>query len=190
MSTTRTSRLLRASLVAAATLLGACADSPVGPSAVGTTPRLALAEPHFVTTPSPTGAADALLACPSAVTASATAVIGRKGGVVRVAGSELSVTPGAVDEPTAFTLVVPASPVMEIEIHAAGVPHFQFKHPVAVTIDYSRCAASALPAKSLSAWYIDSATQGQIALMHAVDDRASRRLTFRTNHLSGYAAAY
>lgn len=192
MPTLRSSRFLRASLAGAAVVLfGACADSPLAPTAPGAAvPNAALGSSSSVATPAAGSIGDGILSCPTSVTQSATGVIGKKGGVVRVAGSELVVGPGAVKEPTAFTVVLPASPMMEIEIHAQGVDHYEFRHRVSVTMDYSRCAPSALPAASLAAWYIDSGTKGRIANMRAVDDRASRRLTFYTDHLSGYAAVY
>jgi hypothetical protein len=192
-TTTGTSRLLRAALAGAAlTLFGACADSPVAPTTPDALPSEARIAAFRPTTPMLAAAAetDALLACPSTVAASGSAVIGRNGGVVRAAGSELLVTPGAVDRPTRFTMVVPASPVMEVEITAGDAEHYEFKRPVLVSIDYSRCAASALPKTSLAAWYIDSRTRDALGVMAGFDDRKHRRLSFLTNHLSGYAVAY
>jgi hypothetical protein len=196
-TTTGSSRLLRAALAGAAiTLLGACADSPVAPSAPmapEALPSAARLGSFGGKAPTLTGAAaetDALLACPSTVTTTGTAVIGRKGGVVRAAGSELIVTPGAVDRPTKFTFVVPASPVVEVDIRAGEAEHFEFKRPVLVSIDYSRCAESALPKTSLAAWYIDPSSRDALGVMGGVDDRKHRRLTFLTDHLSGYAVAY
>ena len=169
-------------------LLGACADSPKAPSAA--VPGAARGSSSSTATPAAGALAGRLLACPSTVGDSATAVIDHRGGVVRAAGSELLVGPGAVSRPTAFTLVVPASPVMEVQIHAAGVPSYRFRHRVAVTIDYSRCAPSALPEGSLAAWYIDPATKRGLQNMRAEDDRESRRVRFYTDHLSGYAVVY
>ena len=192
MPTIRMSGLSRA-VAAGATvvLLGACADAPLAPSAAGTLPSMARVESGVKTTDAlTTSDANALLACPSGVAESATAVIGPRGGAVRVAGSELVVGPGAVPRPTTFTLTVPASPVMEIDIRAGGVEHYEFKRPVLVTIGYARCPESALPATSLSAWYIDRTTHNRLDIMASIDDRPNRRLTFLTTHLSGYAAAY
>ena len=169
-------------------LLGDCADSPVAPSAAMS--DAALGSSSSTATPAAGTTGDRLLACPAAVGDSATVVIDRRGGSVRAAGSELRVGPGAVSKPTAFTIVVPASSVMEVEIHAEGVPSYQFRHRVEVTIDYSRCAPSALPAGSLAAWYIDSSTKRGLQNMRAEDDRANQRVTFYTDHLSGYAVVY
>jgi hypothetical protein len=169
-------------------MLGACTDSPLAPSAA--VPRAPLGNSSSTATPAAGTNDGRLLACPVAVGDSATAVIGTRGGVVRAAGSELRVGPGAVSKPTAFTLVVPASSVMEVEIHAEGTPSYRFRHRVSVTIDYSRCAASALPQGSLAAWYIDPSSKRGLQNMRAEDDRAAQRLTFYTDHLSGYALAY
>jgi len=131
-----------------------------------------------------------LLSCPAAAANSASAVIGPRGGVLSVAGNALAVAPGAVRQPTAFTLVVPASPVVQVEIHAAGQEHYRFARPVAVSISYARCDDASLPASRLGAWWIDTATAQQLGVMAGIDDRAHRRVTFITDHLSGYAVVY
>ena len=187
----RSTRLRAALVVAVGALLAACSDAPTAATAP-TAPRpgaavnAATADP-FAITASPTAT---LLACPSTVADSATAVIGPRGGMVGVEGSAILVPAGAVRTPTAFTIVVPASPVVQVEVHAAGVEHYQFARPVAVSISYARCSDSALPDSPLGAWWIDSATLSQLGVMAGIDDRAHRRVTFITDHLSGYAVVY
>ena len=129
-----------------------------------------------------------LLYCPSARSMQASATIGRDGGVVGVGGFSMRVPGGAVSDPTRFTLQVPASQYLEVEISAEGQKHYQFQRAVMVTLDYSRCALD-LRAGDFSAWYIDSDTKEPLANMGGHDDRGRRRITFFTNHLSGYAIA-
>lgn len=189
----RSTHLRVALLAGLGVFLAACADAPttaVAPSAprasVGAAINAAVSSPDAVTA-SPTAS---LLACSAATTDSASAVIGPRGGLVGVAGSTLAVPPGAVPKPTTFTFVVPASPYVQVEIHAANVAHYQFDRPVAVTISYARCDDAALPASQLGAWWIDSATAQQLGVMAGIDDRGHRRVTFITDHLSGYAVVY
>lgn len=136
------------------------------------------------------GAAGLLLACPSDVAISGEAVIGREGGSLVVGGHALVVPAGAVPKPTTFVLSVPASPVLEIDISGDGRPHYQFMSPVAVRVDYSRCADDVLPETPLVAWWIDGPGRSKQGEMPSTDDRAARTLTFTTDHLSGYAIAY
>lgn len=187
---------LRVALLAGLSgLLAACAaDAPsaTAPSSSSPVPVARAAVNAAVAgigavTPS---SATTMLACPAAAADSASAVIGPRGGVVGVAGSTLAVPPGAVRQPTLFTLVVPASPVVKVEMHPAGAEHYQFARPVAVSISYARCDAAMLPAAPLGAWWIDSATSQQLGAMAGFDDRAHRRVTFLTDHLSGYAVVY
>ena len=188
----RSTRLRAALVVGVGALLAACTDAPTAATAPTTAPRpgaavnAATADPLAVTA-SPTAT---LLACPSTVADSASGVIGPRGGMIGVEGSGIVVPAGAVRTPTAFTVVVPASPVVQVEIHAAGVAHYQFVRPVAVSISYARCAAAQLPATSFGAWWIDSATLDQLGVMAGIDDRTHRRVTFVTDHLSGYAVVY
>lgn len=130
----------------------------------------------------------ALVACPVDTSASASAVIGPRGGAVKVGRFALKVPPHAVAEPTTFTFDVPASPYLEIDVHAAGVAHYEFSRPVSVTIDYSRCG-SGMRGMSFDAWYIDSATGALVAPMHGHNARGAELFVFDTDHLSRYAIA-
>jgi hypothetical protein len=188
----RSTHLRVALLAGLSGLLAACADAPtaVAPSAAPSSANVAVnasvAVPGAVTASSTAS----LLACPATTTESASAVIGPRGGIVGVAGSALVVPPGAVPRATNFTFVVPASPVVQVEIHAAGVEHYAFDRPVAVSISYARCSDAQLPATSLGAWWVDSSTLSQLGVMAGIDDRSHRRVTFITDHLSGYAVVY
>jgi hypothetical protein len=161
--------------------LAACAgDSITAPQAAPSFNRAAAGAPA-ATSPS-------LLACPSNRSLSASAVIGRRGGTVSVGHFSMWVPPGAVRTPTRFTFEVPASQYLEVEIHAAGVAHYQFRHPVRVTLDYSRCGRD-FQASTLDAWYIDSSTKALLTPMRGAHNRGKHSLVFWTDHLSGYALA-
>lgn len=129
-----------------------------------------------------------LLTCPTNTTSTASGPVGVFGGTVSVGGTAIVIPPGAVLETHTFNVTVPASRLMEVQITAEGHGHFQFLVPVQVTIDYSRCNSNQALG-SLSAYYIDDITKALLELMPGSDDKATRRYTFSTDHLSGYAIA-
>ncbi|HEU4643077.1 MAG TPA: hypothetical protein VFS44_11530 [Gemmatimonadaceae bacterium] len=132
--------------------------------------------------------APSLLSCPVDTSASASAVIGPRGGTLHVGRFAIAIPRGAVAEPTTFTFDVPASEYLEINVHAAGVAHYFFDRAVTVTIDYSRCGGD-VKAKDFDAWYIDSETRSPIAKMHGHAMPRQELFLFRTDHLSRYAIA-
>lgn len=132
-----------------------------------------------------------LLVCPSNETFSASSLIDPLlGGVVSVAGSSISVPPGALALPSVVALTVPAANTVEVDASVVGVEHAVFGEPVSVTIDYSRCGQSSIDNRRLSVWYLDPITGAPIENMHGTDDRPNRKITFTTDHFSGYAIAY
>jgi hypothetical protein len=139
--------------------------------------------------PSVAGVAPDLLVCPSDTTSSAQATIGLLGGTVGAGRTRIVIPPGAVLVPRVFTVTVPASRLMEVQITAQGFDHFQFLLPVQVTIDYSRCGENPSALAALSAYYIDERTKWPLQLMPGSDDKSARAYTFVTDHLSGYAIA-
>jgi hypothetical protein len=171
--------LLSLSLVAGlAVSLAACADQGItGPTAQVSAKR-------------DKGRTPPLLVCPVHRTQEASAVIGPAGGTLAVGRSVMVVPQGAVSEPTEFTMTIPKSQYLEVEIDAAGYDHYLFDAPVSITLDYTRCKGQKFQDAPLSAWYIDSGSKEPLAEMAGVDERPSRLLTFWTDHLSGYAAAY
>ncbi|HEU4564449.1 MAG TPA: hypothetical protein VFS05_07370 [Gemmatimonadaceae bacterium] len=130
-----------------------------------------------------------LLVCPADTTLTTSGIIGPLGGTLQVGGASITLPPGAVLAPTPFTLTVPASRYMEVEIHAGDAEHFVFVIPATIAISYARCQGEVTAASPLRAWYIDSVTNALLELMGGQDDRAARRVTFTTGHLSGYAIA-
>lgn len=135
------------------------------------------------------GRTPSLLVCPSNTSTSAQASIGLLGGTVSAGGSTIVIPPGAVLVPHTFTVTVPASRLMEVQITAQGYDHFQFLLPVHVTIDYSRCNGNPAALAALSAYYIDDSTKLPLQLMAGSDDKVAHEYTFVTDHLSGYAIA-
>ena len=130
-----------------------------------------------------------LVECPVDQTTTASGLITPLGGVVSAGGTSISVPAGAVLVPTTITLTIPASNYMEIDIKADGAEHFNFQLPVSISVDYSRCTRTNINKGPLSVWYIDSATKALLESMGGVDDKAARKVTFSTDHLSGYAIA-
>lgn len=136
---------------------------------------------------SPTGAA--LIDCPTPGTQSVTSRIGPEGGVLAIGGTSVVIPIGAVLFPEDFTLTVPASPYAEIRVRAGSAEHYLFQSPVAMTIDYSRCASPALDQRTLSVWNIDPDTKALLEQMVGVDEKLTHTIVFTTIHLSGYAVA-
>ena len=181
----RRARGLSAALGAVSLLAAtACADAPTAASA-----QPALAAPSRAVATAPT--LGTLLECAPTSAASASRLITPAGGLLAVGGHAIAIPRGAVSRPTRFTMTVPASRFVEVDIAAEGAAHYRFNRPVVVTLDYSRCGAAAdAMAEAFTAWYVDGATRVFHADMGGVDDRFSRRIFFTTDHLSGYAVAY
>jgi hypothetical protein len=135
------------------------------------------------------GASPSLIECPSSETATTSAVVGVLGGAIQLGGTSITIPSGALTAPTLLQLTIPASRYMEIDITAVGFTSFLFQQPVSVTIDYSRCARSDVDQQTLHVWHIDPNTKQLLEDMGGTDDKASRRITFSTGHLSGYAVA-
>lgn len=131
-----------------------------------------------------------LLVCPSSATVSTTELVSLGGGLLSADGTLLFIPKRALLAPQAFVLSVPASQYMEIEAHAVGFDRFDFAAPVIISIDYSRCDRSATRGRRLSVWHIDSGTKQLLENMGGINDPFRRRITFPTNHFSGYAIAY
>jgi hypothetical protein len=132
-----------------------------------------------------------LVSCPSKESESSAALVTPlDGGTISVGGTQIAIPAGAVTTPTLFTVTVPASKYVEVEITALGVEHFLFDRDVTITIDYGRCTRSDIDAAPLTAWYIDGITDTPLSPMGGVDDKVARTVTFTTGHLSSYAIAY
>ena len=136
-----------------------------------------------------TSSSPTLVECPTNQTDATTGLVGLLGGVLSLDGSSISIQGGALTAPTLFQFAVPASRFMEVDISAVGFQTFLFQDSVSVTIDYSRCNRSDLDQQVLHVWHIDPVTKALLENMGGQDDKANHRITFKTNHLSGYAVA-
>src|SRR3982751_4179838 len=125
-----------------------------------------------------------LLPCPGAVSESGTGLIGPLGGVLSVDGVQVIVPANAVLAPTSFTLTVPQSDYLEIDVKAGDADHFVFERPVVVTIDYGRCGLPRFH-DVLSAWNIDPDTKALLEKMPSVDSQLTHTIIFSTTHFSG-----
>ena len=137
----------------------------------------------------PSTASPSLVSCPSTSAQSVSGLIGALGGTLSVGGTIVTIPANAVLSPTNFTLTIPASPYMEIEVTAGDSSHFVFSQPVAVTIDYGRCAGRSLLGPSYQAWNIDPTTHALLENMGGVDVKLTHTVVFTTLHFSGYALA-
>ena len=145
--------------------------------------------PADSTTSSSSSSSPTLVECPTSQTDVTTALVGLLGGTLGLDGSSISIQSGALTTPTLFQFTVPASRFMEVDISAVGFQTFQFQDSVSVTIDYSRCNRSDIDTEVLHVWHIDPITKALLENMGGVDDKSTHRITFKTNHLSGYAVA-
>jgi hypothetical protein len=176
MASSLRSRLLSVALGAGLLGMVACTDQ--------TPTQLTGTGPAFSETSTPT-----LIECPTPTARSISATVDESGGTLSVRGGKMVLPAGAVREPTLFTLTVPASLYAEISVTANGGEHFQFEKPVSLTISYSQCSRAKLEKGALSAWYVAPETKALLEYMGGEDDKVSRTVTFRTDHLSEYAIA-
>ena len=164
-------------LLALAAGLTACSEPTTGPSIDASEQSL-----NEVRAP-------ALIECGVAERDFAWTLLGRLGGLLSLDGHQVVVPLGALDRLAFMTLRQPASSFVEVEVRVNGRQHFEFAKPVTVVLDYSRCEPSSIGPGPLTVWQIDPVTKGFIQDMHGVDDRAAQRISFTTDHFSGYAVA-
>lgn len=183
-------RTLVRSLALAATVVGfsACSDAGqiAGPARAT---DISFARGGNAPSDSRSASQAQLLVCPSTESYTASATIGRDGGSLTAGGMTISLPAKAVNRPTLFTMTVPASQYVEVEIVAESDAHFNFDKRVSITMDYSRCNDD-LSERPLSAWHIDTKSKALLKQMHGRTDRRDARVTFGTDHLSGYALAW
>jgi hypothetical protein len=163
-----------AALSLAAVFATSCADRSAGP----------LTGPEGASLAGSTGPSP--LECPVSTTTSKTALIGLLGGVIELNGHRVVIPADAVLMPTEFTLTVPASNYVEVDIKAAGQEHYEFRKPVSLTLSYARCTRTNIDKEALRIFYIDSRTKALIDDMGGTDDKAARTVTTGTDHFSGY----
>ena len=132
-----------------------------------------------------------LLSCPNSVPQVGTLIADPiLGGTLTLAGNTVSIPSGAVSSVTTFIVTLPVGQYAELDVAADGLTSFLFNTPITITIDYSRCTSTASYTRTLEAWHIDEVTKALLEDMNGTDDKAARKVTFTTGHLSGYALAY
>lgn len=131
-----------------------------------------------------------LVECPTDVTRTTSTTIDLLGGTIELDGHRVVIPANAVLFPTEFTLTVPASKYVEIDVKANGAEHFQFEKPVSMTISYARCTRSnidKIEKHNLDIFYVDSSTKKILENMGGTQDTATRTVTTSTDHFSTYA---
>ena len=132
-----------------------------------------------------------LVECPiSTSTSNSGLITPLLGGLVAVGNTSIAVPAGGVLDPVEIRVQVPASRYVEVEITAGDAEHFLFSQTAIISIDYSRCERDDIRLRRLTAWHIDPVTKALLEPMGGVDDKLLRRVTFLTDHLSGYAIAF
>jgi hypothetical protein len=131
-----------------------------------------------------------LLKCAARSAASVRKQLDDLGGDVAVGANRLSVPNGAVNGPTTFELVVPATNRAQVDLSANGLEHFAFGKPVAISIDLGHCTDAELAGGPLSVWYIDAQTGALLQEMGGSFDAVAKSITFWTTHFSSYAVAH
>lgn len=116
-------------------------------------------------------------------------IIGPLGGLLSLDGHSITFPELAVDRLVLVTLRTPSTRFVEVEARVNGRDHFQFAQPVTVVLDYSRCEPWEIGPEPLTVWQIDPDTKAFIRDMGGIDDRANKRISFTTDHFSGYAVA-
>ena len=137
------------------------------------------------------GGSPELVECPTSQTQSTSTVIGVLGGLIQLAGATVSIPEGALLGDTRFTVTIPASRFVELRVHAEGHEdqRFDFRLPVVVTMDYSRCTRSNILSAPLTVWYVDDDSKELLEKMVTIDNKLTRDVIFITDHLSTYAIA-
>ena len=177
------SRRLLPAVVLLAVVLAACGgDAPTEPRSARFSRRLLrgaeLAAVQHVACPTANSELDAL------------GVVTTWGGEVAGEHASVEVPYAAVDGVTGITVQLPASPYFEVQFNANGGEHYTFDRPVTVTVDYSRCDASAIRSHAaLRVVYVDDVTKAPLEDMGGVVDSVARTVTFQTGHFSSYILA-
>ena len=165
--------------VAVAAALTACSEPTTAPSSDESPPSLSGTE---IGAPS-------LLQCQRTFFDITWGILGPLGGLLSLDGHSIVVPPLALDRLAFITLRTPSTRFVEIEARVNGQDHFDFGQPITVTLDYSRCRPWQLGPEPVTVWQIDPDTKAFIQDMGGVDDRVNKRITFTTDHFSGYAVA-
>lgn len=146
--------------------------------------------PEHVAAPQSSSSVGAsMMSCPASASIGTARTLPPAGGAVETGGHRVIVPSNAISDSTHITIDVPAGDRMQVNLRANGQNHWQFLDGLVITIDYGRCPASEYAGRTLSVWLVNETTGEPLQPMGGVDDRANRRITFETDHFSGYAIA-
>ena len=168
----------RFAAVAVAAALTACSEPATAPTVDEPAPNLIGTE-----------ASPALVECRRTFFDITWGIIGPLGGLLSLDGHSITFPQLALDRLVLVTLRTPSTRFVEVEARVNGRDHFQFAQPVTVVLDYSRCEPWEIGPEPLTVWQIDPETKAFIRDMGGIDDRANKRISFTTDHFSGYAVA-
>lgn len=126
-----------------------------------------------------------LLTCTPMPAASASATIGRSGGVLRVGPHRLLVPAGALDSNVTITAYAPSATTNRVQFAPHGL---QFRHPAALQMSYENCGllARILPKRIA---YVD-ADLNILEFLLSIDNLWTQTVTGRLDHFSEYAVAW
>jgi hypothetical protein len=125
-----------------------------------------------------------LLRCEPQEYSGEAAIIGPKGGTLRVGDHELVVPAGALTEETLISAEAPTSSLVDVKL----LPHgLQFRKPVKLTLSYERCVRPTLT--DLLVAYLGQGNR-LLELPPSVDDKSGRDVTAEIDHFSRYAVAW
>ena len=128
--------------------------------------------------------APGLLACPTTYSYTATKVVGKLGGTVKVGPHTLTIPSGALSANTTITATAPAGKYVEVQFQPHGL---RFAKPTTLTLSYKQC--SLVPGLLLDVAYVGDDNQ-ILELFGASNNILARTLTTKTDHFSSYMVAY
>jgi hypothetical protein len=131
----------------------------------------------------PTG----LLKCSNLPYDSTTQTIGVEGGSLSVGPHTLVVPPGALDEPTAITMVLPTNlgGVNAVQFQPAGL---EFRTPAALTMSYANCSLLGNLLPKRIAYTTDNLQI--LSYLLSLDNLLSETVTGQVKHFSAYVIAW
>lgn len=123
-------------------------------------------------------------------------LIGVDGGSISLAGHQLTVPAGAVDAPTVFTMTLPSSGYVEVDLKAVQVTALgetvveKFAQPVTLTLTYA-WASNVTDPSALRILYMTDGTHdgGHELVADQSVDETGKTVSARLDHFSAYCMA-
>lgn len=134
-----------------------------------------------------TGSLGQLVSCKPQRYASASKVIGPRGGILQVGKHTFYVPAGALDSNVRITAEAPKGNVISVRFQPEGL-HFDRRHEPVLTLDYSDCGLvrNLLPKRIA---YTDERLS-ILSILQSLDNLFTRRVSARIEHFSRYAIAW